>query len=103
MKRFGFHYTPKKGSWLDMAELELSAISRQCWARRIAGIETSSREPEIVVKERNDLEIKVKWQFTVGQAGIKLSRHYEAVITKNQRNKALVAIYKALLLVPNFL
>ncbi|MGI8788753.1 MAG: transposase [Pyrinomonadaceae bacterium] len=83
MKRFEFHYPPKKGSWLNMAELEWSAISRQCLARRIADIETLSRELEIIVKERNDLEIKVKWQFTVDQARTKLSRHYKAVMTKN--------------------
>lgn len=83
MKRFEFHYTPKKGSWLNMAELELSAISRQCLARRIPDIETLSRELAMIVKERNDLEIKVKWQFTVEQARTKLNRHYEAVMTKN--------------------
>ena len=59
MKRFEFHYTPKKGSWLNMAELELSALARQCLARRIPDIETLSRELESIVKERNDLEIKV--------------------------------------------
>lgn len=61
MKRFEFHYTPKKGSWLNIAELELSALSRQCLARRIPDIETLSRELESVVKERNELVIKVKW------------------------------------------
>ena len=82
MKRFEFHFTPKKGSWLNMAELELSALSRQCLARRIPDIETLSRELESVVKERNDLEIKVKWQFTIENAREKLNRHYENVITK---------------------
>jgi len=83
MKRFEFHYTPKKGSWLNMAELELSAISRICLSRRIAKIETLSREIESIVKERNKLEIKVKWQFTVENAREKLNRHYENVISKN--------------------
>ena len=82
-RRFEFHYTPKKGSWLNMAELELSAISRQCLARRISDIETLSDELKMIVKERNDLEIKVKWQFTVEQARTKLNRHYEAVMAKN--------------------
>lgn len=82
MKRFEFHYTPKKGSWLNMAELELSALARQCLARRIPDIETLSRELESIVKERNDLEIKVKWQFTIENAREKLKRHYENVITK---------------------
>lgn len=82
MKRFEFHYTPKKGSWLNIAELELSALSRQCLARRIPDLETLSRELESVVKERNELEIKVKWQFTIENAREKLNRHYENVIAK---------------------
>lgn len=82
MKRFEMHYTPKKGSWLNIAELELSAISRQCLSRRIPDIETLSRELESIVKERNKLEIKVKWQFTVEKAREKLNRHYEKVISK---------------------
>jgi len=83
MKRFEFHYTPKKGSWLNIAELELSAIARQCLARRIPEIETLSREIDWIVKERNKLEIKVKWQFTVNNAREKLNRHYDNVISKN--------------------
>jgi len=83
MKRFEMHYTPKKGSWLNMAELELSALSRQCLARRIPDIETLSSELESIVKERNKLEIKAKWQFTVENAREKLNRHYENVISKD--------------------
>ncbi len=82
MKRFEFHFTPKKGSWLNMAELELSALSRQCLARRIPDMETLSCELESIVKERNDLEIKVKWQFTIENAREKLNRHYENVVAK---------------------
>ena len=66
-----------------MAELELSAVSRQCLARRLPDIETLSSELEMIVKERNELEIKVKWQFTVENAREKLNRHYEKVMTKN--------------------
>jgi hypothetical protein len=82
-KHFEFHYTPKKGSWLNIAELELSALARQCLARRIPDIETLRHELESIVKERNELEIKVKWQFTVENARHKLNRHYEKVISKN--------------------
>ena len=82
MKRFEFHYTPKKGSWLNMAELELSALSRQCLSRRIPDIGTLGGELEAIVKERNKLEIKVKWQFTIENAREKLNRHYENVIQK---------------------
>lgn len=82
MKRFEFHFTPKKGSWLNMAELELSALARQCLARRIPDIETLSRELEMIVKERNEMEVKVKWQFTIENAREKLNRHYENVVAK---------------------
>ncbi len=66
-----------------MAELELSGLSRQCLARRIPDIETLSRELEWIVKERNELEIKVKWQFTIENAREKLNRHYDKVTSKN--------------------
>lgn len=82
-RRCEFHYTPKKGSWLNMAELELSALSRQCLSRRIADLETLSGELESLVRERNKLEIKVEWQFTVEQARHKLGRHYEELTSKN--------------------
>jgi len=82
MKRFEFHYTPKKGSWLNMAELELSAISRQCLSRRIPDMETLRVEINSIVKERNNLEIKVKWQFTIETAREKLNRHYENITLK---------------------
>ena len=87
MKRFEFHFTPKKGSWLNMAELELSALSRQCPARRIPEIEALSRELESVVKERTALKIKVKWQFTIENAREKLNRHYENVVAKMSLQK----------------
>ena len=82
-RRFEFHYTPKKGSWLNMAELELSALSRVCLSRRIADLETLSDQLEILVSERNEHKIKVKWQFTVEQAREKLARHYEELTSKN--------------------
>lgn len=81
-RRFEMHYTPKKASWLNMAEMELSALSRQCLSRRIPEIETLSRQLESIVKERNRLAIKFKWQFTVEDARQKLNRHYENVILK---------------------
>lgn len=80
---FEMHYTPKKGSWLNMAELELSAISRICLARRIASVAELDREVQALVKERNELKVKVEWQFSISQAREKLSRHYENVKSKN--------------------
>ena len=81
--RFEMHYTPKKGSWLNMAELELSALSRICLFRRIGTLEELDREVQALVKERNELGIKVEWQFSISQAREKLSRHYENVKSKN--------------------
>jgi hypothetical protein len=83
LQRFEMHYTPKKGSWLNMAELELSALSRICLARRIASLEALDREVQAIVKERNELKIKVEWQFSITQAREKLGRHYENVKSKN--------------------
>ena len=80
---FEMHYTPKKGSWLNMAELELSAISRICLSRRISSIEELDREVQALVKERNELKVKVQWQFSISQAREKLSRHYENAKSKN--------------------
>jgi len=82
-QKFEMHYTPKKGSWLNMAELELSALTRICLSRRVASIEELDREIQAIVKERNELEIKVDWQFAISQAREKLSRHYEKVKSTN--------------------
>ena len=80
---FEMHYTPKKGSWLNMAELELSALSRICLSRRISSIEELDREVQSLVCERNDLKVKVEWQFSITNAREKLSRHYEKVKSKD--------------------
>ncbi len=82
-QKFEMHYTPKKGSWLNIAELELSALSRICLSRRISSIKELEREIQSLVKERNDLKIKVEWQFSITHAREKLSRHYEKVKSKN--------------------
>ena len=80
---FEMHYTPKKGSWLNMAELELSALSRICLARRLPSIEELDREVQALVCERNELQVKVEWQFSITQAREKLGRHYENAKSKN--------------------
>jgi len=82
-QRFEMHYTPKKGSWLNMAELELSALARICLSRRIPSMEELDREIQSLVKERNELQIKVEWQFSIAKARKKLSRHYEQVQSKD--------------------
>ena len=78
-QRFEVHYTPKKGSWLNMAELEISAIVRQCLGRRIEDQEQMTSEVGQVVKERNERKARVNWQFTPEAARQKLERHYRKV------------------------
>jgi len=81
-QKFEYHHTPKKGSWLNMAELELSAIARICLSRRISSIDDLRREVEAIVKEREKSGIKIEWQFSIPQARAKLNRHYENVVQK---------------------
>lgn len=75
-KRFEYHYTPKKGSWLNMAEIELSALSKQCLDRRIASMKKLADEVSIWEQERNAIGATVKWKFNKNNARIKLQRHY---------------------------
>ena len=78
--RFEFHYTPKKASWLNMAEIELSVISKQCLDRRIATQEQLKKEVYALVEERNRTKATVKWIFTKTKARQKLQRHYPTSI-----------------------
>jgi len=75
-KRFEFHYTPKKGSWLNMAEIELSALSKQCLDRRIADIKRLADEVRAWERERNSIQATVRWKFNKENARVKLQRHY---------------------------
>ena len=75
-QRFEIHYTPKHGSWLNMAELEIGVMSRQCLGRRIAGIEKMASEVQAWVTERNNHKTSVHWQFTTADARIKLRHLY---------------------------
>jgi hypothetical protein len=78
--RFEFHYTPKKASWLNMAEIELSVISKQCLNRRIATQEQLKNEVSALVEERNRIKATVNWSFTKTKARKKLERHYQTII-----------------------
>jgi transposase len=80
---FEMHYTPKKGSWLNMAELELSALSRICLSRRISSTRELDHQIQVLVCERNELKIRVEWQFSIKNAREKLGRHYEKVQSKD--------------------
>lgn len=82
-QRFEFHYTPKKASWLNMAEIEINAIVRQCLNRRIESLEMMTYEVGQLVKERNKRKIKISWQFTNQQAREKLGYHYDKVLDNN--------------------
>ena len=86
-RRFIWTYTPKHASWLNMAEIELSAISRACLSRRIDSKEKLDREVSALVNERNKKEIKILWQFTTTSARDKLQRHYIKVNPDNEPNK----------------
>ena len=74
--RFEFVYTPKHGSWLNMAEIELNVLTGQCLNRRIDNIEDVRKETEAWQEFRNNKNSKVNWQFTADDARIKLSRLY---------------------------
>jgi hypothetical protein len=82
-QRFEFYYTPKKASWLNMIEIEFSALARQCLQRRIATKAGLEREVLSLVKERAEKAIKIEWQFSIESARTKLNRHYEAVQAEN--------------------
>jgi len=79
MKRFEVHYTPKHGSWLDMAEIELGILGRQCLARRIDNVDALRREITTWKTDRNAANTKVNWQFTTADARIKLRRLYPSL------------------------
>lgn len=75
-ERLEIHYTPKHGSWLNIAEIELSALKTQCLDRRIPEIGMLRREVAAWERHRNNQAIKIDWQFTTADARIKLKRLY---------------------------
>jgi len=77
--RFEVHYTPKHGSWLDMAEIELGILGRQCLSRRIDNVHDLRREVNAWQAARNAVATKVNWQFTTTDARIKLRRLYPSL------------------------
>ena len=84
-----FHFTapadrPKHGSWLNIAEIEFSALARQCLNRRIGSLEELARQVELWTNERNEWTVKVHWSFTVATAEDKLKRWYQQVNPANE-------------------
>lgn len=84
-QKFQFIHTPKSASWLNMIEIEFSAISRLCLDRRIPSKELLEKEVLAIVKERSEKAIKINWQFSIETAREKLNRHYEKVNEKNAK------------------
>jgi len=77
VRKLEFHYTPKHGSWLNMAEIELSVLSRQCLDRRIGDIDTLKQEIDAWEHDRNMERTTINWRFTTTDARTKLHRLYD--------------------------
>src|SRR3712207_5871819 len=73
-QRFAFHYTPTHGSWLNIAEIELSVLARQCLDTRLPDPETLAGEVATWTTDRNTASVRVDWHFTTADARIKLKR-----------------------------
>ena len=79
VERFEWHYTPKHGSWLNLAESELSVVSTQCLDERIPDKQTLVDEIAAWQTSRNEAHVKANWRFTTNEARIRLHRLYPAV------------------------
>jgi hypothetical protein len=86
-QRFEFYYTPKAASWLNMIEIEFSALVKQCLDRRIPTQEQLTKEVLAIVRERNDKQIKINWQFSIEKARTKLNTPYTKVNEANEKYK----------------
>lgn len=84
-QKFELIYTPKSASWLNMIEIEFSAISRLCLDRRIPTKEKLEKEVTAIVKERSERQVKINWQFSIEVAREKLNRHYKNVNVENEK------------------
>ncbi len=78
-RRLEFHYTPKHGSWLNIAEIELSVFGKHCLSRRVPDEQTLRREIAALEQERNQAKATINWQFTTSDARIKLKRVYPSI------------------------
>jgi len=76
MTKIAFHFTPKHASWLNMAELEFSALTRQCLGQRFATLAHLQQAVYAWVEERNRAAIRIRWTFTTHDARFKLRRHH---------------------------
>lgn len=85
--RFQFHYTPKAASWLNMIEIEFSALARECLHQRIPSQERLEREVLTLLKERAAKRLKLHWQFSLSAARKRLNSHYTRVHAENDKYK----------------
>lgn len=83
IKRLEIHYTPKHGSWLNIAEIELNVMTRQCLSRRVENLATLQQELSIWETRRNEASAKVNWHFTAKTARTKLISLYPNIETKD--------------------
>lgn len=86
-QKIEFRYTPKSASWLNMIEIEFSALARECLHRRIESQELLEREVLTLVKERAKKQVKINWQFSIKTAREKLNSHYSRVNAENLKHK----------------
>lgn len=82
-QRFEFHFTPKAASWLNMIEIELSALARGCLHQRIPTIEVLEAQVLALVQERDEQRIPINWQFSIDAARSKFTRHYHQINNLN--------------------
>jgi transposase len=83
-RKLEFHYTPKHGSWLNMAECEFAALTKQCLARRLPNLATLSREVAAWQARRNRAKTMINWRFGTSDARVKLQRLYPAIPEQEQ-------------------
>jgi hypothetical protein len=86
-QRFDFYYTPRSASWLNMIEIEFSALVKQCLQRRIPTEEKLRKEVLAIVRQRSGKQIKIHWQFSIQKARQKLSTAYTKVNPANEKHK----------------
>lgn len=86
-QRFDFFFTPKSASWLNMIEIEFSALTRLCLKRRIPSFEKLESEVMAIIADRNQKQIKINWQFSIDKSRSKLNSRYSLVNEANSKFK----------------
>lgn len=86
-QRFEFYFTPKSASWLNMIEIEFSALTRLCLNRRIPTMEQLETQIQAFLAERDRQNIKINWQFSIQSARLKLNSHYTVIQSDNSKFK----------------